>query len=126
MPVRSVTTSPGREYRKLWAGNAASNVGDGITFTAIPLLATALTSSPMLIAGLPMVHAAARFLVVLPIGAFVDRLDRKAILWVSNLGSSILLLALATSVATVTATVPVLYVVFVLIGLLETASDDSS
>lgn len=96
--------SLGREYRKLWAGNAASNFGDGISFIARPLLATALMSNPMLIAGLPMVYAAARFLVVLPIGALVDRLDRKTIPWVSNLGRGILLLALATSVATGTAT----------------------
>lgn len=67
----------GREYRKLWAGNAASNFGDGINFVAIPLLATALTSDPVLIAGLSMAYTAAKLMVVLPIGAFVDRLDRK-------------------------------------------------
>jgi len=36
--------SLGLDYRKLWAGNAASNLGDGISFVAIPLLAAALTS----------------------------------------------------------------------------------
>lgn len=118
--------SLGREYRKLWAGNAASNFGDGISFVAIPLLATALTSNPLLIAGLSMVYSAAKFLVVLPIGAFVDRLDRKTILWVANLSRSILLIALAALVATGTGSIIALYVVFTLIGLLETAADNSA
>lgn len=118
--------SLGREYRKMWAGNAASNFGDGMSFVAIPLLATALTSNPLLIAGLSMVYSAAKFLVVLPIGAFVDRPDRKTILWVANLSRSILLIALAVLVATGTGSIVALYVVFTLIGLLETAADNSA
>ncbi|PQZ93700.1 MFS transporter [Arthrobacter sp. MYb227] len=118
--------STGREYRKLWAGNAAANFGDGISFIAIPLLATQLTTSPLLIAGLPMVYSAVRFLVVLPVGAFVDRLDRKTILWVSNLSRGILLLALAALVATGTGSILALYVVFTMIGLLETAADNAA
>lgn len=125
-PVGSVTMSMGREYRKLWAGNAAANFGDGISFIAIPLLATELTTDPLLIAGLPMVYSAVRFLVVLPIGAFVDRLDRKTILWIANLSRGILLLTLAALVATGTGSIIALYIVFTLIGLLETAADNSA
>ncbi|GAB3251413.1 MFS transporter [Arthrobacter pigmenti] len=118
--------SSGREYRKLWAGNAASNFGDGVSFVAIPLLATALTSDPLLIAGLSMVYSAARFLVVLPVGVFVDRLDRRTILWVANLSRGVLLAVLALLVATGTGSILALYVVFTLIGLLETAADNSA
>ncbi|MFD1847971.1 MFS transporter [Arthrobacter flavus] len=118
--------SLGREYRKLWAGNAASNFGDGISFVAIPLLATTLSTNPLLIAGLSMTYSAARFLVVLPIGAFVDRLDRKTILSVANLSRAVLLVLLAVLVATGTASILALYVVFTLIGLLETAADNSA
>lgn len=118
--------SLGREYRKLWAANAASNFGDGISFVAIPLLATQLTSAPLLIAGLSMIYSAVRFLVVLPIGAFVDRLDRKTILWVANLTRSIVLMALAVMVATGAATIVWLYLIFTLIGLLETAADNAA
>lgn len=118
--------SLGRRYRKLWAGHAASNCGDGISYVAIPLLATALTTNPLLVAGLPMVYSAAKFLVVLPVGAVVDRMDRKKILGVSNLGRSILLGVLAVLVATGTGSLPALYVAFTLIGLLETASDNSA
>ncbi|GAA2950350.1 MFS transporter [Glutamicibacter sp. BW77] len=116
----------GREYRKLWAGNAASNFGDGINFVAIPLLATALTSDPVLIAGLSMAYTAAKLMVVLPIGAFVDRLDRKTILWIANLSRSILLIALAVVVVSGAGSIAALYVVFSLIGILETAADNSA
>src|SRR5664280_3433052 len=74
--IRVPDMSLGLNYRRLWAGNAASNLGDGISFVAIPLLAAALTSDPVLIAGLSMVNAAARLLVVLPIGVLVDRVNR--------------------------------------------------
>lgn len=118
--------SLGRQYRKLWAGNAASNFGDGMSFVAIPLLATALTSDPLLIAGLSMVYSATKFLVVLPIGALVDRLDRRIILWASNLSRSILLIALTVLVATGTGSIFALYLIFTLVGLLETAADNSA
>ena len=118
--------SLGRGYGRLWAGNAASNFGDGISYVAIPLLATALTTNPLLVAGMSMVYSAAKFLVVLPVGAIVDRMDRKTILWISNLGRSVLLAALAALVATGTESVPALYMAFALIGLLETAADNSA
>lgn len=124
--IDSDIVSLGREYRKLWVGNAASNFGDGISFVAIPLLATQLTSSPLLIAGLSMAYSAARLLVVLPIGAFVDRLDRRTILWVANISRGGLLLALAALVAAGAGSILALYIVFVLIGLLETAADNAA
>lgn len=118
--------SLGREYRKLWAGNAASNFGDGISFVAIPLLATELTSNPVLIAGLAMAYSAAKLMVVLPIGVLVDRLDRKTILWTANLSRGLLLMALAILIANGAGSIGMLYVVFSLIGILETAADNSS
>lgn len=43
-----------------WAGNAAANVADGITFVALPLLAATLTQSPIAIAGLAVGHSKTR------------------------------------------------------------------
>ncbi|QDY67662.1 MFS transporter [Glutamicibacter halophytocola] len=117
--------SMGRNYRVLWAGSTAANFGDGISYVAMPLLAAALTNAPMLIAGLPMVYSVARFLVVLPIGAFVDRFNRRTILWMANLGRSLLLIALAVLVVTGAESILALCVAFTLIGLLETAADNS-
>lgn len=116
----------GRDYRKLWLGNAAANFGDGISFVAIPLLATALTTDPLLIAGLSMVYSAVRFLTVLPVGALVDRWDRKVILWISNLGRGVLLAVLAVTLAAHVGSILALYVVFAALGVLETAADNAA
>ncbi|HEY5472532.1 MAG TPA: MFS transporter [Candidatus Limnocylindrales bacterium] len=118
--------SLGLDYRKLWAGNAASNLGDGISFVAIPLLAAALTSDPVLIAGLSMVNAGARLLVVLPIGVLVDRVNRTTVLWAANLGRALVLATLALVVAKGAGSIAVLYGVFALIGVMESAADNSS
>ena len=40
----------GAEFRKLWTANAVSNLGDGVTFVAGPLLAASLTRDPLLVA----------------------------------------------------------------------------
>jgi MFS family permease len=118
--------SLGLDYRKLWAGNAASNLGDGISFVAIPLLAAALTSDPVPIAGLSMVNAGARLLVVLPIGVLVDRVNRTTVLWTANLGRALVLATLALVVANGAGSIAVLYGVFALIGVMESAADNSS
>jgi hypothetical protein len=39
----------GTGFGRLWAANAVSNVGDGITLAAGPLLVASLTDSPALI-----------------------------------------------------------------------------
>ena len=113
-------------FRRLWASNAASNLGDGISFVAIPLLATALTSDPLLVAGTTIVHSAVRLLVVLPVGAFVDRWDRRRVLWLSNVGRGVLLAVLALAVASGAGSIGVLYLVLALIGVLETAADNAA
>jgi hypothetical protein len=37
----------GRDLAKLWLAQAASNVGDGVYVTALPLLAATLTRDPL-------------------------------------------------------------------------------
>ena len=63
-------------YRKLWAASAISNLGDGVTLTAGPLLAAALTRDPMLVAGVAFTQKVPWLLFPLLSGALVDRLDR--------------------------------------------------
>jgi len=118
--------SLGREYRKLWAGNTAANFGDGVSFVAIPLLATAFTSAPALIAGLSLVYSVVRLLVVLPVGVYVDRLDRRSILWAANAVRGLVLIVLAGVVATGNGSLSALYVAFAVIGILETAADNAA
>jgi hypothetical protein len=65
------------EFHKLWAASAASNLSDGITLVAAPLLAASLTRDPALVAGLAFAQRLPWLLFALLSGALADRLDRR-------------------------------------------------
>jgi hypothetical protein len=46
------TRGLGPDFARLWTANAVSNLGDGVTLVAGPLLAASLTRDPRLVAGL--------------------------------------------------------------------------
>lgn len=113
-------------YRKLFIASATSNLGDGVSFVAIPLLATALTRDPVLVAGTSFAYAGAR-LVASPVsGVVADRTDRRRLTVLANTVRGALLLALAGLVAGGVATIWMLYAVFVLLGIFETLVDVSA
>lgn len=101
-------------------------MADGVAFVAIPLVATSLTSNPVLIAGLDLVYSLVRMLFVVPVGVIVDRLDHRMLLWVANVIRGGLLLLLAGAFATGYGSLPLLYVVFGSIGVLETVADNAA
>jgi MFS family permease len=68
-------------FGRLWTASGISNLGDGVTAIAIPLLAATLTRDPFRIA----VVNAAQFLPWLLFGALVDRWDRKRTMWIADL-----------------------------------------
>jgi hypothetical protein len=47
-----VRTRLGPGFAKLWTASTVSNLGDGVTLVAAPLLAASLTRNPLLIATL--------------------------------------------------------------------------
>ena len=118
--------SPGRPFRALWAASAASNLADGVAFISMPLLAASLTDDPRLVAGLATTYALVRLLVTLPIGVWVDRIDRRTLLITANLIRGLVVIALAVSVHLELETLPLLYAVFAVIGTLESAADNAS
>lgn len=116
----------GREYRRIWAGNASANLADGITFVALPLLAATLTQSPLAIAGLAVAYSAPRVLSVLGIGVLIDRVDRRRLLVAANVSRAALFAALAALVLTGATPLAALYVVYAVMGVVETLSDSAS
>lgn len=118
--------SLGRPFTVLWSANAASNLADGLAFVSIPLLATSFTDDPRWVAGLSTLYALVRLLVALPIGVWVDRVDRRTILIVANLLRGGAVLALAICVQLGVGGLAVLYVVFAVIGTLESAADNAA
>jgi predicted MFS family arabinose efflux permease len=115
----------GGGFRWLLAGNASANLADGVTFVAIPLIATTLTTDPTLIAGLSLAYSLVRMLLVVPIGVLVDRIDHRTLLWTANLVRGGLLIGLAVIFAAGLGSLPLLYLMFAAIGVLETAADNA-
>ena len=50
-PAASGSGGLPRDYWRLWASSAASNLADGVFWIAFPLLAVQLTDSPAAVAG---------------------------------------------------------------------------
>jgi MFS family permease len=116
---------PGAFWRLLSA-SSISNLADGVLAIALPLVAIGLTRSPIAIAGLSTAVALPWLLFSLLAGALVDRLDRRRILVVANLGRGALAGVLTAAVVLDIASMPLLYVVAFTLGTIETLADTTS
>lgn len=116
----------GAEYRKLWAASAVSNLGDGVTMVAGPLLAATLTRDPVLVAGVLFAQQLPWLLFSLPGGALVDRLDRRLLMGSVDISRAALIGALGGAVFFDWASMPMMYAVFFLIGTCEVFFANSS
>ena len=63
----------GSSFRRVWAANTMSNLGDGLYQFALPVLALTTTPSPALVAGVTVMLTLAWPLFGLQAGALVDR-----------------------------------------------------
>jgi len=116
----------GPEFKKLWASRTLSNLGDGMTLVAGPLLAASLIRDPLLIAGLAFAQRLPWLLFALVSGALVDRLDRKLLMAAVDFFRSAAVGFLGISVLLDFASLPLMYVVFFLVGTTETLFDTAS
>lgn len=116
----------GVNYWKLWAASTISNLGDGITLVAGPLLAASLTRDPVLVAGLAFAQRLPWLLFSLISGALVDRLDRRLLMAAVDGFRTVLLGFLGVAVLLDFVSIPLLYGVFFLMGTAETLFDTSS
>jgi MFS family permease len=88
----------GADFSKLWTASAASNLGDGVTMAAGPLLVASITTDPAAVAGAVFAQQLPWLLFALISGAWADRLDRRRPVVTVNL---IRAAAMATLVAAV-------------------------
>ncbi|MBB6170955.1 MFS family permease [Nocardiopsis mwathae] len=75
---------PGRLFARFWAAHTSSNLADGIMLTALPLLAVAITTDPLAVAGLTAVWYLPWLLFGLHVGALVDRIDQRVAMVAAN------------------------------------------
>ncbi|MCP3803373.1 MFS transporter [Allokutzneria sp. A3M-2-11 16] len=118
--------SLGKNYAKLWAANTVTNIGDGVSIAAGPLLVAAITDNPALVGGAVFCQQLPWLLFSLVSGVYVDRLDRRKLVVLVNLLRGALMGLLALFVATGTVTIPLLYAVLFLLGVGETLADNAS
>ncbi len=116
----------GSEFGKLWLASAVSNLGDGVALVAAPLLAIALTRDPRLVAGLAVAQNLPWLLFALPSGALADRLDRRRIMAGATAARAALIGGLGVAVLLGWTSLPLLYVVFFLLGVGETLFDTTA
>ncbi|WP_251016403.1 MFS transporter [Streptomyces sp. ISL-99] len=115
----------GRPFRWLWASTAASNAGDGVTRTLLPLLVVGSHPEPAAVAGLTAVNMLPWLLFALPAGVLVDRLDRRRIvLWSNLLRGAVLLGAMAVLAGD--RPLAVLYALAFVLGIAETLVDTAA
>jgi MFS family permease len=116
----------GADFIKLWIASAVSNVGDGITMAAGPLLVASLTTDPTPVAGAVFVQQLPWLLFSLISGAYVDRVDRRRLVVGVNILRGTALSGLVLAMTAGSVTVPIVYVVFFLLGAGETLADTAS
>lgn len=77
-------------FFKLFLASAASNLGDGIALIAFPWFASLLTRDPFLIALVPLFGRAPWLLFSLPAGVIIDRVDRRRLIFLTDIARAVL------------------------------------
>jgi MFS family permease len=102
-----------------------SSIGDGFALVAFPLLATTLTHSPVLIAGVAFSGTLPWLLFGLAAGVMVDRVSRRKLLTVVELSRTAVLVLLAVAIATHHLALVMVYAAAFVIAAFETLYDSS-
>lgn len=110
-------------FNKLWSASAASNVADGLLKTAAPLLAVTLTKDPFWISTIAAVAMLPWLLFAIPIGGFVDRINRRHLLAIANTIRLSAVGILAFTVGFDLITLPILLLTTFLFGIGEVLYD---
>ncbi|MFO0196629.1 MAG: MFS transporter [Clavibacter sp.] len=74
----------GHDFSRIWSASLITNLVDGVLRLAAPLLAVSLTEDPILIGALTALGFLPWLFFAIPIGAIVDRVDRRKALVLGN------------------------------------------
>lgn len=78
-----------RDFRMLWFGQVVSDFGDGMTLLGVLILTQRLTGSTLALAGVAIASTLPMILFGIPAGALVDRMDRRKLMIVADLGRAL-------------------------------------
>lgn len=115
----ALDAASGRNTLVLVMFTALTNLADGVTKVALPLMATALTQSPLQVSGVSLTLTLPWLLVALHVGVLVDRADRRILLWLAN-GMRLAAIAVLVLLSLLNGiTLPVLYIGGLTLGIAE-------
>jgi len=124
VPDEPTDVNADRDFRNLWAAQATSQVGSGITRGALPLAAVlTLGATPTQMGALAALETAPALLVGLAAGVYVDRFRRRPLLVLTDLGRALLLGTIPLAAALGLLGLPQLYLVALLVGVLTVCFD---
>jgi MFS family permease len=116
----------GREFGSLLAAVGGSGLGDGVRMTAFPLVTASVSQSPLAVSAVAVAQGVPWLLFSLPVGAMVDRWDRRAVVVRVNALRAVLVGGLAAAVALDLTSIALLAVVAFLMTTAEVVSDTAS
>ena len=116
-----------RDFRLVWLGQAVSKAGTAVTLVALPLVALQRLHASTFEVGLLTALETLPFLLVgLPAGAWVDRLPKRRVLIVGDLGRAVALGSIPVAAALDALTYAQLAVVVLVSGVLTVFFDVAS
>lgn len=115
-----------RDYWRLFAASAVSNVGDGVLLAALPLLAARATDRPLSVGLVSAFFTLPWLLIGLPVGVLLDRFDRRVVMVSTDAFRAVLVGALALAAALTDVQVWMLWVLAVGLGAGEVFFDSGS
>jgi predicted MFS family arabinose efflux permease len=116
----------GRSFRWLLASSWMTNLGEGITLAAGPLLVASQTRSPLAVAMAALLQRLPWLLFGMYAGVAADRLDRRTIVIVTSLVRAAILLLLTASILTHRVSIAVVLGALFLFGVNETFGDTTT
>jgi MFS family permease len=116
----------GAGFRRLVVASGFSNLADGVFQVALPLITLGVTRDPAAFTTVTVALKLPWLLFALPAGALADRLDRRRTMVLVNAGRGVLIGGLAAVVATSGATLWLLVLVALALGVGETLFDTAA
>ena len=116
----------GRNFRWLLASSWVTNVGDGITLAAGPLLVASQTHNPLAVASAVFLQRVPWLIFGLYAGVIADRVSRRAIVIATGLARAAILLLLIASILTHRVDTAVVLTALFLFGVNEAFGDTTT
>ena len=116
----------GHDFSRIWSASLITNLVDGVLRLAAPLLAVSLTEDPILIGALSALGLLPWLFFAIPIGAIVDRVDRRKALVIGNSLRAVIALFIAFAVSQDFINIWLLLIAVFFFGICEVLVDTTS